>query len=258
MAKKGLGQHWLSDSDTLASIIAAAEISTGDTVLEIGPGLGYMTDKLLKTDAAIAVVEFDQDLLPKLRKKYDHLDKAKLEIIHDDIRTFDLSTLPSDYKIVANIPYYLTANLLRRLTDEQSKPGLAVLLVQKEVAEKVAASKKRSMLANIVQAQYQCSLGVEVPAELFQPPPKVDSQVLILKKLEKPLIPNEKWDEYVRLLKIAYANPRKKLVHNLSAGLQISKDEVRGLLESNGVDVSVRAEQLEGEEFLSTLNMLGS
>lgn len=253
-AKKGLGQNWLSDSETLLAMVSAAGVKAGDYVLEIGPGLGYLTDKLLQAGANVHALEFDQDLIPKLQKKYAHLTPDRLKLEEADIRTFDLSCLPVGYKVCANIPYYLTANLLRLLTDAPSRPSAVALMVQKEVAAKVAArSGKRSMLAVLAQAWYQSEAGRVVSAELFDPAPKVDSQILTLRRREEPLVGSTDWPDLVRLVKMSYAAPRKKLRANLAAGLNIDKPEADEILTSAGIDVGARAEQLSDQDWLKLL-----
>ncbi len=247
--KKGLGQNWLSDQESLLAMVQAARVASGDQVLEIGPGLGYLTDKLLAAKAEVLALEFDQDLIPQLQKKYDG--SSNLSLQQGDIRTFDLSGLPADYKICANIPYYLSANLLRILTDTLNKPSVVALMVQKEVAQKVAAPVgKRSMLATLVQAQYYASVGTVVPADLFQPPPKVDSQILILSRRSEALVAPDGWPELARLIKLAFSNPRKKLRSNLSAGLQLDKTQTDDLLGRASIDLASRAEQLTGQQWL--------
>lgn len=235
------------------SMVDATRLTPGDTVLEIGPGLGYLTDKLIKTPATVTALEFDQDLIPKLEQKYAAVPGDRLQIIEGDIRTYDLSAMIAGYKICANIPYYLTANLLRRLTDDANKPDIAVLLVQKEVAQKVATSGKMSMLSAIVQSQYHASIGALVSADLFDPAPKVDSQILILERLDESPVPADRWDDYIRLLKIGYSSPRKKLRGNLASGLHIGKEEADALLGQTNVSLDARAEDLTVHDWLQIM-----
>lgn len=252
--KKSLGQNWLTDKGSLESIAALADLSDQDTVLEIGPGLGYLTDKLLKTNAKVIAVEYDQDLLPRLHKKYE-LVKRKPVLLEADIRAFDFGVLPTGYKICANIPYYLTANLMRILTDAKQKPSRAVLLVQKEVADKLTLENKRSMLNTLISYWYETSAGPVVPATYFEPAPKVDSRVLILTKKTRPLASKSDWPKFVRLVRLAYANPRKKLRTNLSAGLNISKEAVDRQLADIKIDSNNRAEQLTLTEWQRLLKL---
>ena len=141
IAKKSLGQHWLTDRTALQSIVEAAQVSEGDQVLEIGPGTGTLTEILLEYSANILALEFDHEAIKPLEKRFARQLDAQVHIEEGDIRSFDFGRLPTDYKIVANIPYYLTANLFRKLIDANNKPTTASLLVQKEVAERVTAKQ---------------------------------------------------------------------------------------------------------------------
>lgn len=239
--KKSLGQNWLVDRAALESIAAHARLSSDNTVLEIGPGLGYLTDKLLATKAHVIALEFDHDLIPKLETKYAGR-KLQPTLVFGDIRTYDFSQLPKEYSICANIPYYLTANLLRRLTDGSNKPSRAVLLVQKEVAEKLADSRRRSMLNVLVNFWYEVSAEEVVPASSFEPPPKVDSQIMVLNRKKQPLLAAEKWEDYVRLIKIGYSNPRKMLRANIASGFHIQKEAADTILLQAGIPPQSRAE----------------
>src|SRR5919202_6409236 len=135
--KKSLGQHWLHDRVILADIADAAELTKNDTVLEIGPGLGTLTSELLRRAGKVIAVEFDEALAAKLPGQFPG---KNLEIIHSDILTFDLSRLPRGYKVVANVPYYITSKIVQYLMTAVNKPTTVVLLVQKEVAERLAAT----------------------------------------------------------------------------------------------------------------------
>lgn len=245
--KKSLGQHWLRDEMALEAIVAAADVRPGDTVLEVGPGLGTLTEKLLATGANVLAVEFDQDLLHGLHKKFANQSHFSLE--QADILKFDFSKLPGGFKVVANIPYYLTSNLLRRLTEADNHFSRAALLVQKEVAERVCAGPgDLSLLSVSVQFYCDVTLGELVPAELFTPPPKVDSQILQLiyrgPKFEiadtKPLF---------RLVKAGFSERRKKLRSSLSGGLGITKPEAEALLVSASIDPNLRAQALSLEDW---------
>jgi 16S rRNA (adenine1518-N6/adenine1519-N6)-dimethyltransferase len=134
--KKSLGQHWLHDRDVLAHIADCADINEDDVVLEIGPGLGTLTSELLRRSKKVIAVEFDEDLARKLPGQFPGKD---LEVIQSDILSFDLSRLPANYKVVANVPYYITSKIVQLLMTAENKPSVAVLLVQKEVAQRLGA-----------------------------------------------------------------------------------------------------------------------
>lgn len=246
--KKSLGQHWLHDGETLDAIVGEAHLVPTDTVVEIGPGLGTLTEKLLATGAKVVAVEFDEVLLPALRARF--ADEPRFTLVHADILKYDFSKLPTGYKIVANIPYYLTSHLLRILTDSVTPPQCAVLLVQKEVAERVAAKPgDMGILTVIAQLEFAVSLGTVVPAALFTPPPKVDSQVLILQKRDSELFRGLRRKEFIRLVKAGFSAKRKTLRNTISAGLQISKPAAEALLAGANIDPGRRAETLSLAEW---------
>lgn len=243
-AKKSLGQHWLHDKPSLNAMCQSAEVAPDDVILEVGPGTGELTKQLLTKTAKVIALELDQQLVTYLLARFASVAGNKLDVQNGDIRTYDLSKLPSSYKIVANIPYYLTANLMRLLTDTPYKPQVVSLLVQKEVAQRVAATPgKMSQLAVFVQLYYDVSLGQLVPAKLFTPPPKVDSQILVLKNRGKPLYDVQQ-KPFFKLVKAGFSSPRKKLRSSLSAGLQQTKPQIEQLLNKANVDPNARAQQL--------------
>ncbi len=254
--KKSLGQHWLHDDATLEAICESADVGEGDTVLEVGPGLGTLTRKLLARGAQITAVEFDHDLAVNLGKHLweGSLPKAgeaeRLVVVEQDILQFDLRQMPPGYKVVANIPYYLTSNLIRVLTESPSQFSIVAILIQKEVAERVAANPGEMSILSVT-AQFYCeaTLGPFVPARLFTPPPKVDSQVLILRYREKPLFENVDPKLFFRLVKAGFSQKRKTLQNSLRGGLAITKPEAAQLLESAGISPTARAQELSLEEW---------
>lgn len=244
---KSLGQHWLRDRDTLAHIADCAELDENDVVLEIGPGLGTLTSELLRHCKKVIAVEFDAELARKLPAQFPG---KNLEVIQSDILSFDLSQLPKNYKVVANVPYYITSKIVQLLMTAENKPSIAVLLVQKEVAERLAAEPgDMSILAVSAQLFAEVSLGDVVPAELFTPPPKVDSEVVILKTRKTPLLADVSEKDFFRVVKAGFSAKRKKLRSSLSGGLNISKEGAERLLKSAGVNPDSRAENLTLEEW---------
>lgn len=240
--KKSLGQHWLQDSDALTAMCDAAEVQASDTVLEIGPGLGTLTELLTKRAKEVVAVEFDEALAQALPGR---ITAENLKTEHQDILKFDLTALPPRYKIVANIPYYLTSNLIRVVSESVNQPAVAALLIQKEVAERVAASPgDMSLLSVSAQFYWEVSVGRVVPAELFTPPPKVDSQILILKKRKEPLFPDVDIQQFFQIVKAGFSARRKTLTNALSGGLRISKKRAGELLEEAGIEPGLRAQSL--------------
>ena len=244
-----LGQHWLIDPNILESIIKQARIEVEDTVLEIGTGKGHLTDRLLLIKANIISVEYDGQLYDENAIKYKN--KANLQLIHADIRDYDWRKMPPNYKICANIPYYLTANLLRSLVDTDNQPALAVLLMQQEVALKLVHPTKRSLLSTLVQSKYAVKLGIEVPPEAFKPPPKVTSQTIILEpKLAFETLNKAQWPKLVRLLKICFATSRKQLKTNLKAGLNVTSEDIDQIAKKIDYPLTLRAEALTNQQWL--------
>lgn len=245
--KKSLGQHWLYDEATLQAICDSAEVGATDTVLEVGPGLGTLTAQLLQRAERVVAVEFDTTLAATLPAKFPG---AALQVVEQDILSFDLGTLPSGYKVVANIPYYLTSNLIRVLCESPNPFSIAAILIQKEVAERVVAKPGQMSLLS-VSAQFYCeaSLGVFVGKELFTPPPKVDSQVLVLKRRLEPLFEGVDTKQFFRIVKAGFSQKRKTLVNSLSGGLAISKDEARSLCDAADIPSNQRAQALSLEDW---------
>ena len=245
--KKSLGQHWLKDPEILADIAEAAELTGDDVVLEIGPGLGTLTSRLLARANSVIAVEFDADLARKLPGQFPG---KNLEVFNEDILQFDLNQLPKNYKVVANVPYYITSKIVEKLMTAENKPSIAVLLVQKEVAERIAADPgNMSVLSVSVQIFAEAELDIEVPRQFFTPPPKVDSQVVVLRTCNSPLITSEDQRDFFRIVKAGFSAKRKKLRSSLSGGLGIDKSVAEELLKNAGISPDARAEDLAIEDW---------
>lgn len=250
--KKALGQHWLNDTEALRAMVDAANVGEDELVLEIGPGQGALTAELVKRGAEVLALEYDASLIPTLRERFKNLPDTKFWVQQGDIRTFDFDSYASlPYKIVANIPYYLTANLMRRLTDPTThKPVVAALLMQQEVAERIVARSGQMAFASVTaQFYYEVNLGRKVGAELFTPPPKVDSQILILKRRERPLFPDADPKQFFRIVKAGFSQRRKTLLNSLSAGLQMDRQATEHWLQSVNIPPTIRAQALSLEQW---------
>lgn len=244
---KSLGQHWLKDREVLAHIADCAELMPDDTVLEIGPGLGTLTSELLRRAKKVIAVEFDSELARKLPAQFPG---TNLEVVHEDILSFDLSTLPTNYAVVANVPYYITRKIVQMLMTAQNKPRIAVLLVQKEVAQRLAADPgQMSILAVSAQLFAEVTQGDVVPAKFFTPPPKVDSQVVILRTRQTPFLTDVSEKDFFTVVKAGFSAKRKKLRSSLSGGLNMSKQEVEALLEKVNISPDARAEALSLDDW---------
>lgn len=246
-AKKSLGQHWLNDPVSLEAMCQAAEVGPDDTVLEIGPGLGSLTELLVARAGRVIAVELDEKLAKELSNR---VKAGNLDVVQADILKFDLGNLPPGYKIVANIPYYLTSHLIRVISETPNRPAVAVLLVQKEVAQRVAAQPgEMSLLSVSAQFHWQVSLGREVPAKLFTPPPKVDSQILTLTRRPKPLFEDVNIKKFFQLVKAGFAQRRKTLLNNLSAGLSLTRDQAQTVCRDAEIDSGRRAQTLSLDDW---------
>lgn len=239
---KSLGQHWLKNRTILNEIadLARADMTDETICLEIGPGLGTLTASLLKRFAKVIAIEYDPRLAANLPKSFPN---TSLEVVPGDILVTDIAALASGqpYVVAGNIPYYITSPILRHLLAASPAAERIVLLIQKEVAERVAAAAgHHSLLSVMVQNRARVELGPLVPAAEFTPPPKVDSQVIILEPLSEPAVS----DAALRLARHGFASPRKKLVHNL-AGYKFSKPVWVDALAQIGLNENVRAEDLE-------------
>ena len=208
MVDKALGQHWLKNRAILNEIADLACVEgAGGLCVEIGPGLGTLPASLLKRFNKVLSVEFDPKLAANLPGSFPG---TNLEVIQGDILKFDFSKITEPYVVAGNIPYYITSPIIEKLLTAENLPERIVLLMQKEVAERVC-SDKESVLSLFVKNRALASLGLVVPREEFEPAPKVDSQVLILEPLDALKYP----DELMNLIKRAFKSPRKKLKHNL-------------------------------------------
>lgn len=249
-AKKSLGQNFLLDDSALEKVVAAAEIPTDATVLEIGPGLGSLTRHLARAAARVVAVELDENLIPALREVLTGNDNVT--IIHGDILRQDMAALIRDpgYLVVANIPYYITSAVIRHLLEAPVRPARLVLTMQKEVADRICAKPgDSSLLALSVQVYGEPRPAARIPAGAFYPPPKVDSTVLRVDLYPQPRIPEDQIDTFFSLARAAFAQKRKTLRNTLSAGLRWPPDRAARLLAAAGIDPMRRAETVSLEEW---------
>jgi 16S rRNA (adenine1518-N6/adenine1519-N6)-dimethyltransferase len=245
--KKSLGQNFLKSEEIADKIVEAADLTNDDIVLEIGPGTGILTKRLVKSAEKVWAIEKDFDLVEKLRKRIGGAKNLKL--IHQDALWFDLSLLDK-YKVVANIPYNITSPLIRKFIEEEKKPELMVLMVQKEVAERICAkpgNSERGLLTIIVEFYAEAEILFEVSRKEFYPSPSVDSAVIkiVTKKDQIDFEP----EHFFRIVKAGFASKRRQLHNSLAATLRLPKDEVNELLKKARVDGSMRAEDLALEDW---------
>ncbi len=242
-----LGQHWLHDREALREMCESANVSSDDTVLEIGPGLGTLTQQLAKRSKNVIAIEFDQELAEKLLSR---ITVTNVNVIHQDFLQYNLFDLPTGYKVVANLPYYITSKIVRRLLTAINPPTIITILVQKEVAERMAASPGNLSILGVATQYYaETKLGSVVPAALFTPPPKVDSQIITLTRRKKLLYAGVPTELYFKVVKAGFSAKRKMLRSSLSGGLALSKIEVEDLLRGASIDPSMRAEVLSLDQW---------
>jgi 16S rRNA (adenine1518-N6/adenine1519-N6)-dimethyltransferase len=262
---KSLGQNFLIDENILKKIVNGADIQEEDGVLEVGPGIGTLTRELARRSGQVVAVEIDKALLPILEETLAGYNN--IQLIHGDILKLDLSEILHRYfagrnlKIVANLPYYITTPIISRFLEEGIPFDIMVVMIQKEVADRIAASpgsKDYSALSVGVQYFTQPRIIGKVPAGVFYPPPKVDSTIIALKRREEAPVWVKDRKLFFRLVKAAFAQRRKTLLNTLSSGaLEIQDKEFwKGTLEKSGIDPNRRGETLSLEEFGHLANVV--
>lgn len=249
--KKYLGQNFLMDKKILEKIIETADLKRNDIVLEVGPGYGNLTERLAKHVSKVIAVEKDKQLVEVLKKKFS--EQKNIEIIEDDIlKIFNLQSSISNlkYKIVANIPYYITSRFLRLLLEGKQKPELIILLVQKEVAKRICAQKGQSSILSLsVQYYGKPQILDFVSKEAFYPAPEVDSAILKIKTYQKLPYQIENEKLFFSIIKVVFKSRRKQLINSLVDGLKISKNEVKNILEKCKILPAVRPQDLGLDDF---------
>jgi 16S rRNA (adenine1518-N6/adenine1519-N6)-dimethyltransferase len=256
-AKKGLGQNFLVDEKVLETILESAELIPTDTVIEVGPGLGIMTAELAKRAGWVIAIELDNRLAGMLRESLP----ANVVVINQDVLGTDPGALLREgaprfpetikpYKVVANLPYYITSPVLRHFLEASVKPERMVLMVQKEVAEAIAAGPgKRSVLSIGVQFYGRPEIIAHVPAASFYPAPEVDSAVVKIDVYPQPPIVVDDEGRFFKLVRAGFTAARKQAANSLAQGLGLDKGEVVRWLEKAGIDPVRRAETFTLEEW---------
>lgn len=259
-ARKSLGQHFLVDEAVLNTVVEAAELSPKDTVIEVGPGLGILTTELVNRAGDVVAVELDTKLASLLGRRLASL--ANLRVINADILKVNLSQLlegKGKYKVVANLPYYITSPVLRHFVEASPKPSLMVVMVQKEVGEAIVAGPgKMSMLAVSLQVYTEPRIISYVSAQSFYPEPKVDSAILRFDILPEPRVKVADIDGFFQIVRCGFSLPRKQLHNSIAHGLGMEPTEVASLLEQAHIDHKRRAETLSLEEWARLYEVLGT
>lgn len=260
-AKKSLGQNFLKNGAiineivkvTLNTAVSGKQVAEADTVLEIGPGEGVLTQALLETGATVIAVEKDDRLIDILNEKFaDYASKGLFTLVHDDILNFDPKSYqlkPNDYKVVANIPYYITGQILRQFLESDCQPASMVLMVQKEVAERIVTrDTKESILSISVKAYGEPKYVRTVARGNFQPAPNVDSAVLLINNISKNFFSDISEKRFFEIIKKGFGQKRKMLKGNLGISEEI--------LINCGVSPRARAEELTLEQWKILINQL--
>ena len=250
-ARKRLGQRFLIDGDVLQRILSAAELTADDIVLEVGPGLGILTRELAQRAQRVIAIELDDKLANFLKQEL--VSFPNVMIINEDILKIEPATLlarPERYKVVANLPYYITSPVLRHFLEATLKPDLMVVMVQKEVAEAIVAGPgKRSLLSISVQFYGRPTIIGKVPANSFYPAPEVDSAILRIDLYPKPAVAVDDTEGFFGTVRAGFASPRKQLANSLAQGLGWPKADVLSVLAEASIAPQRRAETLTLEEW---------
>jgi 16S rRNA (adenine1518-N6/adenine1519-N6)-dimethyltransferase len=255
--KKSLGQNFLKDDEVLDKIILAGELSDSDNILEIGPGEGALTKKLLEKGGKVVAIEKDERLkdknssLQKICHKSDLL-QNKIRLYFGDILEVNLPEIlrensfeDNGYKVIANIPYYITGKILRLLFQQRPLPKVVVLLVQKEVADRIGTKKGRqSILSLSVQYYADVEIVAYVPRESFDPAPKVDSAILKIIPFQNIEYDKKNEESFFKLVKVGFSSPRKVLINNLKSGLKIDREKLEIIFKNININQDIRAEKL--------------
>lgn len=251
-AKKSLGQNFLISPRVVGAIAEAGEVRKGEAVLEIGPGKGILTRALIDRGARVVAVEKDDRLIPLLGEAFaQEIEEGRLRLVHGDIMENDAASLGLEqgYKLVANIPYYITGAITRTFLSAKAKPSLMILMVQKEVAERmIARDGKESILSLSVKAFADPSLVMNVSRGNFFPIPNVDSAVLKLSGIRNPFNSAAEEERFFEIVKAGFAQKRKKLFSNLSS--VIPKEKLGAMFAELKLDENTRAEDVPLDTWL--------
>ncbi|MFC1932302.1 16S rRNA (adenine(1518)-N(6)/adenine(1519)-N(6))-dimethyltransferase RsmA [Chloroflexota bacterium] len=258
-ARKGLGQHFLVDEEVLGLITSTAQLTPTDVVMEIGPGLGVLTRELARQAGRVVAIELDNKLAAILKQTLTPF--SNVTIINEDVLKVDPAALlqehyrpevrsPLSYKVVANLPYYITSPVIRHFLEASVKPQSMVVMVQKEVAEEIVSKSGRmSLLSVSVQLYGEPAIIGYVPAQCFYPAPEVDSAILRIALYSQPAVEIADKESFFNLVRAGFCASRKQIGNSLAQGLGLPKAEVLSLLEEAGIIPQRRAETLTLEEW---------
>lgn len=247
---KSLGQNFLIDEQHLDRIVAASGVQASDEVLEVGAGLGSLTRGLAAVARRVVAVEFDRALIPLLQEVV--ADLKNVDIVQADILRLELDQYfkAPGFLVIANIPYYLTSNLIRHFLEADPRPARLALTIQREVAQRACAQPpEMSLLSLSVQLYGEPRIAHNIPAGAFFPVPKVDSAVLVIDLFDQPRLPAEKIEPFFAMAKAAFSQKRKTLANSLASLPQFDKAQAEAHLQSAGIDPRRRPQTLTLEEW---------
>jgi 16S rRNA (adenine1518-N6/adenine1519-N6)-dimethyltransferase len=250
-ARKGLGQNFLVDGGILKKIASAAELTPADTVIEVGPGLGVLTETLVEQAGKVIAIELDNNFADILKTHFSG--SNKVTVLDADVlkvNPADILGTETNYKVVANLPYYITSAVIRHFLEASVKPTMMVLMVQKEVAQQITAKAgEMSLLSVSVQLYGKPTIVSKVPARCFYPAPNVDSAILKIAVYAQPKIEPGDITGFFDIVRAGFSANRKQLPNSLANGLKIPKADIIPLLEKAGIDAKRRAETLTIDEW---------
>lgn len=258
--KKSLGQHFLNNARVPERMVESGEVTAGDVVVEVGPGTGALTEVLLARGARVIALEADSRALRTLSERFESaLAEGRLTLIHGDVRTFDFSKeVPAledgGYKVIANIPYYLSGMLFRLFLEARVQPSLIVFLVQKEVAERIARDAKESLLSLSVKVYGEPQYVLTVKRGNFTPQPKVDSAIIAVRHISRKNLENIDTTTFFRVLHAGFGSKRKQLLGNLTSLLP--REKLLPIFSTLGIKPDVRGEDLSLDIWLSLTRSL--
>ena len=249
MKRKGarLGQHFLTGLWAARALARAVSVRENETILEIGPGKGALTEELLETGAQVIAIEKDPPLVETLQEKFgDQITSGRLHLVEADIRDIDVEKLGlknEQYVVAANIPYYITGEIIRQFLTAPIQPRAMALLVQKEVAERILArDKKESILSLSVKAYGNPRIEAKVARGNFSPPPSVDSAILVIENISRDFFKSIDEETFFKVVRAGFSSKRKKLLGNLT---KVFGEKVRAALVHSGIEEQMRAEDLQ-------------
>lgn len=259
-AKKSLGQNFLKSKMALKNMLEAGEVGENDIVLEAGPGKGVLTEELLKKASKVIAVEKDDVLVEFLRDKFSaDIASGKFQLVHGDILDFSPSSynlLPTTYKLLANIPYYITGQFLRKFLSGENQPSKMVILLQKEVVKRITANDgKESILSVSIKAYGKPKNVGKVSKENFSPKPKVDSSILFIDNISRDFFNGIDEGKFFKLVKAGFAHKRKLLTGNIKHLIK-SENQVEKILENCGIPPKARAEDVPLEKWKCLSKMM--